>query len=231
MDATPNFASRPGDASKPLTDADLAHKLRSLERTNATHMLRELQLRLQYAKLKVDHGWQKQRLNEVENLYFRQQKQSDAEKFNAILDFPATALLTTSIDLQMSAPQPQADEAGPSSSLSFKASHVTSQSSIPMDMDTSGLEFLHDSPPDSPRVLPETGPSTQSFSPPRPHVDPWLQMHDSSLPPATASHGSFSPTPSPSKNKSFAPPAASLTYDSFWSSHSVSPLPDAYIGA
>lgn len=28
-------------------------------------------MRLQYARLKVDHGWQKQNLNEVENLYFR----------------------------------------------------------------------------------------------------------------------------------------------------------------
>jgi len=31
---------------------------------------RQLQLRLQYARLKVEHGWQKQKLNEVENLYF-----------------------------------------------------------------------------------------------------------------------------------------------------------------
>ncbi|KIJ16280.1 hypothetical protein PAXINDRAFT_168443, partial [Paxillus involutus ATCC 200175] len=27
-------------------------------------------MRLQYAKLKVEHGWQRQNLNEVENLYF-----------------------------------------------------------------------------------------------------------------------------------------------------------------
>ncbi|KAH9941477.1 hypothetical protein B0H21DRAFT_824393 [Amylocystis lapponica] len=31
----------------------------------------QLRLRLQYAKLKVEHGWQRQNLNEVENLYFR----------------------------------------------------------------------------------------------------------------------------------------------------------------
>ncbi|KAH9931908.1 uncharacterized protein B0H18DRAFT_69963 [Fomitopsis serialis] len=31
----------------------------------------QLRLRLQYAKLKVEHGWQRQTLNEVENLYFR----------------------------------------------------------------------------------------------------------------------------------------------------------------
>ncbi|KDQ23059.1 hypothetical protein PLEOSDRAFT_162916 [Pleurotus ostreatus PC15] len=43
----------------------------TLERAKANHLSRQLQLRLQYAKLKVDHGWQKQSLNEVENLYFR----------------------------------------------------------------------------------------------------------------------------------------------------------------
>ncbi|KAI0372677.1 hypothetical protein BV20DRAFT_963731 [Pilatotrama ljubarskyi] len=31
----------------------------------------QLRLRLQYAKLKVEHGWQRQSLSEVENLYFR----------------------------------------------------------------------------------------------------------------------------------------------------------------
>ncbi|KAL5514806.1 hypothetical protein ACEPAG_2122 [Sanghuangporus baumii] len=35
-------------------------------------LARHLQLRLRYARLKVDHGWQKQSINEVENLYFHQ---------------------------------------------------------------------------------------------------------------------------------------------------------------
>ena len=30
-----------------------------------------LQVRLAYARLKVEHGWQRQTLTEVENLYFR----------------------------------------------------------------------------------------------------------------------------------------------------------------
>ncbi|KAJ6535988.1 hypothetical protein DFH09DRAFT_1369506 [Mycena vulgaris] len=55
-----------------LTDTELTRKLHSLERAKAIHLLRQLQVRLQYAK--VDHGWQKQRINEVENLYFRQQR-------------------------------------------------------------------------------------------------------------------------------------------------------------
>ncbi|KAJ3781671.1 hypothetical protein GGU10DRAFT_410750 [Lentinula aff. detonsa] len=43
----------------------------SMDKTKVSHLSRQLQLRLQYAKLKVEHGWHKQNLNEVENLYFR----------------------------------------------------------------------------------------------------------------------------------------------------------------
>ncbi|KZT64579.1 hypothetical protein DAEQUDRAFT_602666 [Daedalea quercina L-15889] len=45
------------------------HKRRKItpERAKANY----LRLRLQYARLKVEHGWQRQTLNEVENLYFR----------------------------------------------------------------------------------------------------------------------------------------------------------------
>lgn len=32
---------------------------------------KQLQLRLSYARLKVEHGWQKYTLNEVENLYWQ----------------------------------------------------------------------------------------------------------------------------------------------------------------
>ncbi|KZS99881.1 uncharacterized protein LAESUDRAFT_59831 [Laetiporus sulphureus 93-53] len=49
------------------------HKRRKLtpERAKANYLSGQLRLRLQYAKLKVEHGWQRQNLNEVENLYFR----------------------------------------------------------------------------------------------------------------------------------------------------------------
>ncbi|CCM02030.1 uncharacterized protein FIBRA_04106 [Fibroporia radiculosa] len=40
-------------------------------RTAADCLSGQLRLRLQYARLKVEHGWQRQNLNEVENLYFR----------------------------------------------------------------------------------------------------------------------------------------------------------------
>ncbi|KAF5364946.1 hypothetical protein D9758_008130 [Tetrapyrgos nigripes] len=42
----------------------------TLEKARAAHLSKQLQLRLQYARLKVEHGWHKQNLNEVENLYF-----------------------------------------------------------------------------------------------------------------------------------------------------------------
>ncbi|KAI0341294.1 hypothetical protein BDW22DRAFT_1485310 [Trametopsis cervina] len=48
-------------------DYDGRRKRTAADRAKANY----LRLRLQYAKLKVDHGWQKQTLSEVENLYFR----------------------------------------------------------------------------------------------------------------------------------------------------------------
>ncbi|KAL4071811.1 hypothetical protein J3A83DRAFT_2915444 [Scleroderma citrinum] len=42
----------------------------TLERAKMNHLSKQLQMRLQYARLKVEHGWQRQNLNEVENLYF-----------------------------------------------------------------------------------------------------------------------------------------------------------------
>ncbi|KAI0666863.1 hypothetical protein C8Q78DRAFT_1082750 [Trametes maxima] len=43
----------------------------AVDKARANYLSGQLRLRLQYAKLKVEHGWQKQSLNEVENLYFR----------------------------------------------------------------------------------------------------------------------------------------------------------------
>ncbi|KDQ54038.1 hypothetical protein JAAARDRAFT_408877 [Jaapia argillacea MUCL 33604] len=54
----------------PSNDLDQRRRKQTLERARANHLSRQLQMRLQYAKLKVEHGWQRQNLNEVENLYF-----------------------------------------------------------------------------------------------------------------------------------------------------------------
>ncbi|EIW58812.1 uncharacterized protein TRAVEDRAFT_29278, partial [Trametes versicolor FP-101664 SS1] len=42
-----------------------------LDKAKANYLSGQLRLRLQYARLKVEHGWQRQSLSEVENLYFR----------------------------------------------------------------------------------------------------------------------------------------------------------------
>ena len=105
---------------------------------------RQLQLRLQYARLKVDHGWvrlnlvlpqrngltiadmqQKQNLNEVENLYFHHSHQRGPQPY------PSPSLIATT--------QREATSLGPiltyapQSSLSFRLGPTTlSRSSTPM---------------------------------------------------------------------------------------------------
>ncbi|EGN91832.1 hypothetical protein SERLA73DRAFT_80083 [Serpula lacrymans var. lacrymans S7.3] len=57
--------------SSPQTnESEQKRRKQTLERAKANHLSKQLQMRLQYAKLKVEHGWQRQNLNEVENLYF-----------------------------------------------------------------------------------------------------------------------------------------------------------------
>jgi hypothetical protein len=57
-------------ASTQSNEAEQKKRKQTLERAKANHLSKQLQMRLQYAKLKVEHGWQRQNLNEVENLYF-----------------------------------------------------------------------------------------------------------------------------------------------------------------
>lgn len=57
-------------ASPQSNEAEQKKRKQTLERAKANHLSKQLQMRLQYAKLKVEHGWQRQNLNEVENLYF-----------------------------------------------------------------------------------------------------------------------------------------------------------------
>ncbi|KAJ3483446.1 hypothetical protein NLI96_g6305 [Meripilus lineatus] len=54
-----------------LSESEQRKRKQTLERAKANYLSGQLRLRLQYAKLKVEHGWQRQNLNEVENLYFR----------------------------------------------------------------------------------------------------------------------------------------------------------------
>ncbi|KAJ7083623.1 hypothetical protein B0H15DRAFT_932285 [Mycena belliarum] len=205
--------------------SDLARKMRSLERTKATNLVRQLQVRLQYARLKVDHGWQKQRLNEVENLYFRERKQSEGKPGN-----PGQPALPDTL-----AARPEGVPLG----------------SV-FQPDAVGMEYLREDPGApyeygtlnagasgsaawQPESAPHAGPSTSTQTPgapPQPAhpgaASPWLQLGGHTIDGHAGSPAS-SATPSPSKAPFAAMPPASrapLTYDSFWSSHAPPPLPD-----
>ncbi|EMD38730.1 hypothetical protein CERSUDRAFT_112456 [Gelatoporia subvermispora B] len=54
-----------------MTPAEAKRRRSTPDAAKASYLTSQLRLRLQYAKLKVEHGWQRQNLNEVENLYFR----------------------------------------------------------------------------------------------------------------------------------------------------------------
>ncbi|KAH9064587.1 hypothetical protein EDB87DRAFT_1253007 [Lactarius vividus] len=56
--------------SSPQPDNDTKRQRLTLEKAKVVNLSKQLQIRLQYARLKVEHGWQRQSLNEVENLYF-----------------------------------------------------------------------------------------------------------------------------------------------------------------
>ncbi|KAG5650294.1 hypothetical protein H0H81_012722 [Sphagnurus paluster] len=87
----------------------------TVERAKANHLSRQLQLRLQYARLKVDHGWEKQNLNEVENLYFHHSHQRGPKPY------PSTSMVTTTRDSSTSYTTTTTSNLHlPKSSLSFK---------------------------------------------------------------------------------------------------------------
>ncbi|KAK0200002.1 hypothetical protein DFS33DRAFT_1366382 [Desarmillaria ectypa] len=122
---------------------DEKKRKQTMERAKATHLSRQLQMRLQYAKLKVEHGWvrqnlpfnssdtelttfqTKQTLNEVENLYFHH------SHVRGPRPVPANQLLSTTHEptlLLSDTPSPR------QSSLSFRSN--ISRTSTLIDLDT-----------------------------------------------------------------------------------------------
>ncbi|SPO28461.1 uncharacterized protein UTRI_04858 [Ustilago trichophora] len=61
----------------PITPSK-ARKQAQAQRTRLVALSKHLMTRLQYANFKVEHGWSKQSLSEVENLYYRQHQSSSA---------------------------------------------------------------------------------------------------------------------------------------------------------
>ncbi|KAF4566061.1 hypothetical protein EYR36_011476 [Pleurotus pulmonarius] len=205
----------------------------TLERAKANHLSRQLQLRLQYAKLKVDHGWQKQSLNEVENLYFRHSHLHGQKSQASVAPLVST---TTSQNTNTAAGTTQ-------SSLSFKLGSSFSMNSMKED-DTPILErsmtHLNESTSDIYAEQSTTRVASTPFTergsqptPSKPHLSaPWPSPPSANNAPLPSSSSSSTASSSlyyrssastissthsnPAENRRFS--NTSLTYDSFWSS-------------
>ncbi|KDR70222.1 hypothetical protein GALMADRAFT_144892 [Galerina marginata CBS 339.88] len=103
MVSTPSAAAQASENEK--------RRKQTMEKVKANHLSRQLQMRLQYARLKVEHGWQKQNLNEVENLYFHNSHLRGSKPF------PVPTITTTQ---QQHATFSSPHVSSTQSSLSFK---------------------------------------------------------------------------------------------------------------
>ncbi|KAJ7717961.1 hypothetical protein B0H16DRAFT_1897757 [Mycena metata] len=215
MDLHPRL---PPFVTRETLDTDLVSGGKLREKAKANHLLRQLQTRLQYARLKVDHGWQKQRLNEVENLYFRAQRHPDAagsvKPPNAAPEY--TPLLSTPLDPQL---LPQDDI---TSSLSFK-----------LPSDATGMEGSQLSGSESMALAQYTHAYTNSASasgsgwqveasttsytshPPADPLSQWIQLPPSTSTAPPLPTAPLDPPPAAPQN-----PATAASYDAFWTSHS-----------
>ncbi|KAI0682922.1 hypothetical protein BC835DRAFT_797353 [Cytidiella melzeri] len=119
-------------------ESEVKRKKNALEKAKANYLCSQLRLRLQYAKLKVDHGWQKQTLNEVENLYFRH-SQANRQLFTTNVSEHSTSQHSdsdTGTQANTFAPMPLHEVNGTSSDtvstdVSDKATHSKSQTASP----------------------------------------------------------------------------------------------------
>ncbi|KAK7055290.1 hypothetical protein R3P38DRAFT_2846219 [Favolaschia claudopus] len=187
-------------ASNPTQNAKIPS-----DRAKADHLIRQLQLRLQYARLKVDHGWQQQRLNEVENLYFCQQrKQLDpvvGSTKSISSEYPATAILNPPPPDSRALADEQRPNPSYSSSLSFKvppASQELEESDKPSPSVANPTTPLHD--------LTEW--VIEPVTPSAPVERPAVSGVPASSQPQTLS-----------QTTSTAVPVPATSYESFWSAH------------
>jgi len=115
------------------TNENERRKKQTIERTKVNHLSRQLQMRLQYARLKVDHGWQIQKLNEVENLYFHHAHQRGSKSHSL-----PSLVTTTQNDMSS---YMNSRSSPPQSSLSFKiGSSPLSRSHVNPNRATSNQE-------------------------------------------------------------------------------------------
>ncbi|KAK0450287.1 uncharacterized protein EV420DRAFT_1750387 [Desarmillaria tabescens] len=202
----------------------------TMERAKATHLSRQLQMRLQYAKLKVEHGWTKQTLNEVENLYFHH---SHVRGPRPVPTNEPTLILSDT-------PSPR------QSSLSYRSNISRTSTLVDLDLPTDNEVETTPDPMQASSV-------NSSFTPPPPPAVAPLQPSpfppDSTLSrPRTQSPPSRSPVPTgKTQTKPWPSPTLTpkrqpakllsapdiygkgqqagpaLTYDSFWSKHTSVP--------
>lgn len=195
----------------------------AFEKARATHLSRQLRLRLQYAKLKVEHGWIKQNLNEVENLYFRHSRKSrpDSEPDDSLergemrpfpnIPRPDSNVPSPSINPPLNEGASVVEPIQPPSN-DCQPNHQTRSLSLPEE-DTVSVtpdpdgSVCHRQQGTNPAPQSSSALTTRSPTPHSLSRQPTLSSLDGS---AGRSPGSSS--------------ASTLTYDSFWSSHSSSSL-------
>ncbi|KAI9450456.1 hypothetical protein F5148DRAFT_1290798 [Russula earlei] len=103
---------------------------------SSSQLLQQLQIWLQYARLKGEHGWQRQFLNEVENLYFCHSTLKGKSKAPALSSsssaHPSSSLCPTiSLPLTASGPSPKATSASSQTTKGAKVAPEANQAAAP----------------------------------------------------------------------------------------------------
>ncbi|KAG8918287.1 hypothetical protein FRC02_002488, partial [Tulasnella sp. 418] len=158
---------------------DHARKNKHFEKVKVQQLTRQLVLRLQYAQLKVKHGWTRQTLNEVENLYFHHYRTNDTTTSTSApgrpahpKPYPTTTWRVSGTDTTSQSANPSSSDPSSSSSLPIRNPPITV--SKPADnqgpsASSSSLGPLNPSTPgpSTPRQLVPIAPA-----PPRPSASP-----------------------------------------------------------
>ncbi|KAF8504196.1 hypothetical protein BU17DRAFT_101458 [Hysterangium stoloniferum] len=194
----------------------LERRRRQIEKAKAAHLSRQLQTRLQYARLKVDHGWQKQTLNEVENLYFhhyrarlplRKTQKTErglANTQEGPFSTPQTVPMnveTSSSQIQPLQPQPEPEPVAPD---------PQSSTIIPTDEDGTyemDVDYNPDVQESSPVVPPAASPVIAAESPTHPPAPPTITPPTPRIAPAPHPPPPSSPAvPNPTNQQPPKPP-------------------------
>ncbi|KAG8882326.1 hypothetical protein FRB98_003780 [Tulasnella sp. 332] len=183
-----SVAGEPGGQSK---------RAKHVEKTKLQHLTKQLAMRLQYAKLKVDHGWARQNLNEVENLYFHHYgKHQPASQMSFTMRVPVAGTFRSSY--------PSANESDPSGSKSSPVLHADDDPQSEVD-DNDLLDVQAHSGPAGPSRSQTTNPTSSQLRQPSGSRDPHARQAARPNPyPAT---GAATPSTSYSNSKVTFPSA------------------------